>query len=211
MKKDNLAVLFMIVAIIGFIVADRLFISKFEVKFKELEQKRIVTTNKLTTAKIVSENLNHVRDLIFENMDMPGKKEEKTQETIFFAFVTTCINDLKLKLMSVKPVAPVSAGRITIYAYDIVVQGDFFKFGELCSKFENNRRIISLKTFHVEIKDNTPASNMFAGPELRNPKGKFGKDKISADESNKVIEISMRVETYRVKRSVQIERPEADE
>jgi len=83
--------------------------------------------NKLATAKIVYENLNHVRDLVFKNMDFPGRMDTVAQETRFFDYVTTCINDLKLKLVSVEPVRPVIQDRITTFGYTIVIEGDFFQ------------------------------------------------------------------------------------
>ena len=43
--------------------------SHFETEFKAIEKKRIDTSNKLATAKIVSEDLTHVKDLVFKNMD----------------------------------------------------------------------------------------------------------------------------------------------
>jgi hypothetical protein len=158
-----------------------MYVSKLKGKFIELEKKRIVTSNKLATAKIVHENLNHVRDLVFKNMDFPGQKDSISHETHFFEFVTSCVNDLKLKLLSVKPKRPATKDRITTYSYDIEVEGDFFSYGELCSKFENSRRLVTLRAFSVTLmeKDEKTAG----GPE------------------NKRISVKMLLDTYRVKKS----------
>jgi hypothetical protein len=181
MKKQHILIILAILSVIGAICTDVMYVSKLRVRFLELEKQRIVTSNKLATAKIVHENLNHVRDLVFKNMDFPGQADSISHETHFFEFVTSCVNDLKLKLLSVKPKRPVTNGRITTYSYDIEVEGDFFSFGELCSKFENSRRLVTLQAFAVTLieKDEKTAG----GPE------------------HKRISIKMLLDTYRVKKS----------
>lgn len=180
MKTGNLLLLLTIIATLGAIFADRYYLSQFEKNFRELEEQRIITSNKLATAKIVYENLNHVRDLVFKNMDFPGQKQSTVHESYFFDFITTCINDLKLQLVSVKPLRPVVKGPVTTYGYDIVIEGDFFKFGELCAKFENSRRIASLESFSVDL--------------ITESQGKV------ASPGTKGIRVTMRVNTYRIKK-----------
>jgi len=185
MKKEHLFLLLSILAVIGVAAADILYVSKLKKKFLDLEKQRIITSNKLATAKIVHENLNHVRDLVFKNMDFPGQSDSVSHETHFFEFVTTCVNDLKLKLLAVRPKRPVTQGRITTYSYDIEVEGDFFSFGELCSKFENSRRIVTLRAYSVTLLEKGEKSA--GGPE------------------NKRISVKMLLDTYRVKKSPDIE------
>lgn len=139
----------MAVAAILVIPADLMYTSQFVPRFKELEKERIVTSNQLATAKIVSENLNHVRDLVFHNMDFAGHKDTISQETLVFGFLTECVNDLKMRLVSVKPSRPTTNGRVTTAGYDIQLEGDFFSFGELCSKLENSRRVMALTSFEI--------------------------------------------------------------
>jgi Tfp pilus assembly protein PilO len=183
MKKNtgNLLLAFTLLLIVAAVVADRLYLAELEDRFMSFERQRIEISNKLATAKIVHENLNHVRDLVFENMDFPGQVDTLGHETHIFNFITTCINDLKLKLVSVKPVRPVTAGLVTTYGYEIELEGDFFKFGELCSKFENSRRIISLESWDVALVDQ--------------------EEKIKGGPENKMIKVKMRINTYRIKKS----------
>ncbi len=181
MRKSTVLLILIIAGVIGVIGVDQYYVIQFEKDFNELEKQRIVTSNKLATAKIVHENLNHVRDLIFKNMDFPGQKDSITHETHFFEFATTCVNDLKLKLISVKPKRPTTRNRVTTYGYDMVIEGDFFKFGELCAKFENSRRIVSIETFQVEL---------IAGKEGKKYTG-----------GNKGIRVKMHVNTYRVRKN----------
>jgi hypothetical protein len=185
MKKETILLLIAIAAVIGTILADVLYTSTLSKKFLDLEKQRIVTSNKLATAKIVHENLNHVRDLVFKNMDFPGQTDSVSHETHFFEFVTTCVNDLKLKLLSVRPKRPVSEGKIITYSYDIEVEGDFFSFGELCSKFENSRRIVTLQAYSVTLMDK--GEKTAGGPE------------------NKQVSVKMLLDTYRVKKSTDTE------
>jgi len=180
-KISNILLLVVILSIFGVIIFDQTYLSGLEKKFMKIESVRIETSNRLATAKIVHENLNHVRGLVFENMDFPGQPDTLGHETHLFNFITSCINDLKLKLVSVKPVRPTQSGLITTYGYDIEIQGDFFKFGELCSKFENSRRIVSLETFDVSLMDHEEKA--LGGPE------------------NKMIHVKMRINSYRVKKS----------
>jgi hypothetical protein len=179
MKTEHYILFAIVLAIAAAVLADRYYVSKFEGRFLALEKQRIVTSNKLATAKIVYENLNHVRDLVFKNMDFPGQTDTITNETYFFDFMTTCVNDLKLKLVAVKPLRPVVQDRVTIYGYDIEIEGDFFKFGELCSKLENSRRLASIETFGVSLlsERERPGGGAYKG-----------------------VKIAMRVNTYRVKK-----------
>lgn len=182
MKIDTLLLGFVVIVLITFIAIDRLMVAKFEPEFKKLENQRVVTSNKLASAKIVYENLNHVRDLVQKNMTFPGQKDSASHETIFFDFVTTCVNDLKMKLISCRPIIPTISGNITTYGYDVEVEGDFFSLGELCSKFENSRRIIALSTFEVSLlgKENTGEATAAGG--------------------SKTITIRMHLNTYRIKK-----------
>lgn len=188
MKIDVILSIVVGVVLIAFILVDRIIVADFVPTFKKLETQRIITSNKLASAKIVYENLNHVRDLVQKNMIFPGQKDSVTYETIFFDFITTCINDLKMKLISCKPAPPLILGVITTYGYDLEMEGDFFSFGELCSKFENSRRIITIHSFDVNLKAAEHSSNeeAFRRELLRN--------------ANKGITIKMRVNTYRIKK-----------
>jgi hypothetical protein len=182
MKTDSLLLGFVVVVLIGFIAIDRLMIARFEPEFKKLETQRVVTSNKLASAKIVYENLNHVRDLVQKNMTFPGQRDSASHETIFFDFVTTCVNDLKMKLISCRPIIPTTSGKITTYGYDVEVEGDFFSLGELCSKFENSRRIIALSTFEVSLFN------------------KEGSGEPGATGESKTITVRMHLNTYRIKK-----------
>ncbi|MBN1129879.1 MAG: type 4a pilus biogenesis protein PilO [Chitinispirillaceae bacterium] len=163
------------------ILVDRLYVKNLKKEFLTLEKERIETTNGLATARIVHENLNHVRDLVFENMEFPNKPSLFDHEERVFEFITTCINDLKLTLVSVKPLRPQANGLVTTCGYDIEMTGDFFKFGELCAKFENSRRIFSLVSYKVSLSDKEET--------------KYGAPR------NKGISVTMRVNTYRVKKA----------
>jgi hypothetical protein len=188
MKIDIILSILVGVILIAFICVDRLVVADFVPTFKKLETQRIITSNKLASAKIVYENLNHVRDLVQKNMIFPGQKDSVSHETIFFDFITTCVNDLKMKLVSCKPNAPVTAGNITTIGYDLELEGDFFSFGELCSKFENSRRIVTVNTFAVELK---------SVDRSRNDEEYYRSLQNSA---KKGITIRMHVNTYRIKK-----------
>ncbi len=181
MKKEYIMLTIVIVLAIGFIIIDRAYVNKFNKRFKELEKKRIITSNKLTTAKIIHEKLDHVRDLVFKNMDFEGQKDTIPHESHYFNFMTTCVNDLKLKLISVRPSRPITKNRITTYSYDIEIEGDFFKFGELCSKLENSRRIVSTESFKVNLINQ--------------------EEKTTGGAQNKMIRVKLKTNTYRVKKA----------
>jgi hypothetical protein len=174
--------------LIAFILVDRLIVADFVPTFKKLETQRIITSNKLASAKIVYENLNHVRDLVQKNMIFPGQVDSVSHETIFFDFITTCVNDLKMKLVSCRPAPPITAGAISTYGYELELEGDFFSFGELCSKFENSRRIITVNSFEVNLKAGEQSGNEEA----------FRRELLKSQ--NKGITIKMRVNTYRIKK-----------
>lgn len=187
----------MAVAAIVVIPADMLYTSRFVPRFKEIEKQRIVTSNQLATAKIVSENLNHVRDLVFGNMEFTGQKDSIPQETQLFDFLTACVNDLKMRVVAVKLNRPVTQGRVTTTGYDIDLQGDFFSFGELCSKFENSRRVMAITSFSVRQADRTePTAEASSAP------GKRGKAAAPAPVSTGrwPIAISLHLDTYRVRK-----------
>jgi Tfp pilus assembly protein PilO len=188
--KNKGAVLVLVAVVLVFAaaaVADRAYMPKYRERFLEIEKQRIITSNKLTTAKIVQENLNHVRELVFDNMDFPGQPDTVDHETVFYNFVTTCLNDLKLKLVSFRPERPTVNERVTTYGYDVEIEGDFFKFGELCAKFENSRRIMSIETFDVtQISDYDERGS--------------ASDNIRRQNEGKGIKVSMRINTYRIRK-----------
>jgi Tfp pilus assembly protein PilO len=180
MKQGKFLLLIVIVMFVAVVAVDFILVSKFKDEFKKLEKQRIITANKLATAKIVSENLNHVRDLVFKNMDFASQKDTIPHETRIFNFLTECINDLKLTLVAVRPLRPLTKDRITTYSYDIELEGDFFQIGEFCSKLENSRRIISLEEFDVQLVEKGEKKE--GGPE------------------NKKVKVKMLINTYRVKK-----------
>ncbi|MDR0305840.1 MAG: type 4a pilus biogenesis protein PilO [Chitinispirillales bacterium] len=177
-----LILIFVIIAFAGVLAANHYYMPKFKKEFSKVEKERVITSNKLTTAKIVQENLNHVRELVFNNMDFANQPDTIDHETQFYNFVTTCLNDLKLKLVSFKPVNPITANRTTTYGYDVEIEGDFFKFGELCAKFENSRRIMAIESFDVDLinTDNRNHDPKTQAPEVKD------------------IKVKMRVNTYRI-------------
>ena len=188
MKIDIILSILVGMVLIAFIGVDRMIVDDFVPTFKKLETQRIITSNKLASAKIVYENLNHVRDLVQKNMVFPGQKDSVSHETIFFDFITTCVNDLKLKLVSCKPLPPNISGNITTFSYDLELEGDFFSFGELCSKLESSRRIITVTTFDVGLKSSEQTGN--DEEYYRRLQG----------DANKGITIKMHINTYRIKK-----------
>jgi hypothetical protein len=149
MKPKEALLLAMALAVLAAAAGDFFYISRFQPRFKEIEKERIITSNQLATAKIVSENLKHVRELIFRNMDFPGQKDSISQQSAIFDFLTDYVNDLKMRLVTVRPLPPTVLGRVTTYGYEIELEGDFFSFGELCSKLENSQRVLAITSFDV--------------------------------------------------------------
>lgn len=162
------------------LAADRLYASRLLEQFEQLERKHIVVSNKLATAKIIDENLNHVRELIYKNIDFPAHEDSIPHQSRFLSFVTTCMNDLKLKLISFAPGKQSTKGGLTTIPYTIEFEGDFFSFGELCAKFENSRRVISVETFDVSA-----AGHRGSG---------YGTGR------GRTIKVKMRLHTYRLKK-----------
>jgi len=197
MKNGETLLVVMAITAVCVIPADLLYTSRFVPRFKELEKERIITSNQLATAKIVSENLNHVRDLIFSNMDFAGQKDSVSQETMLFDFLTSCVNDLKMRLISVRPLSPTVSGRVTTYGYEIQLEGDYFSFGELCSKLENSRRVLALTAFQVSQgkKEGGSAGDQGATATLS---GKVAKTSPRSDPRN--VSIRLHLDTFRVKK-----------
>ncbi len=151
MRKEVAILAIIGAAIVAAIVADQLFLTRYKRDFADLERHWITTANQLATAKILHENLNHVRELVFENMDFTAQTDTISHQRRFFEFLTECVNDLKLQLISIEPVRPEAKGRIITYGYNLELEGDFFSLGELCAKFENSRRIVALDNFEVGL------------------------------------------------------------
>ncbi|MCL2182927.1 MAG: hypothetical protein FWB85_05590 [Chitinispirillia bacterium] len=181
-----LLVLLMLVIGIAIVWADQTLMPKYKQQFLEIEKQRITISNQLMTIKIVQEDMNHVRDLIFSNMDFPGQPDSVDHESQFFEFVTSCVNDLKLKLVSVRPASPHTSGRITTYSYDVEIEGDFFRFGELCAKFENNRRLVAIEGFDVDLIGDREGHGL-SNSDFRS--------------ENKNIRVKMKINTFRISKS----------
>jgi hypothetical protein len=193
MKSGESLLVAMAVVAVCVIPADIFYTSRFVPRFKELEKQRIVTSNQLATAKIVSENLNHVRDLVYRNMDFASQKDSISQEAALFDFLTSCVNDLKMRLVAVRPVPPTTLGRVITYGYDIELDGDFFSFGELCSKLENSRRVLALTSFEVSEFQKESALSAAAKP------GK-GAAPVAVSPGRRGITIKFHLDTFRVKK-----------
>jgi Tfp pilus assembly protein PilO len=197
---NNLAALLLLlvaVAFAGALLANGYYMPRFKSEFTRIEKERITVSNKLATAMIVQENLNHVRDLIFNNMEVQGRPDTVNREALFFEFITACVNDLKLKLVSVKPAVPVTDGRITAYGYDVVIEGDFFRFGELCAKFENNPMIVSIESFDVNLISDIEREKRQSNTDFKT--------------ENKGISVRMRINTYWISKADPQAAAEADQ
>ena len=181
MWKAKVLLIYVGLATVGSLAMDRWYMPSLREQITKAETEKLLVANRLATARIIQENLHHVRDLIFQNMEVRGYVDTLGVETRLFQFLTESVQDLKLTLISVKPVHPRVEGRITTYPYEIEVEGDFFKFGELCSKYESSRRIISLKDFEVDLIDQTDNIDK----RLKN--------------QNQPVKIKMTIETYWVK------------
>lgn len=147
MHLNNIALIAIAVIGIGGVASEHFIIGKMKDEFKTLEKERLDITNRLATAKIVQENLNHVSDLMTKNMERSGN--ETSHESDFFKFITESVNDLKISLIATRPIRPILLNGVTTFGYELEFEADFFKLGELCAKFENSRRIISIEEFEV--------------------------------------------------------------
>ncbi|MBD3316975.1 MAG: type 4a pilus biogenesis protein PilO [Chitinivibrionales bacterium] len=166
MKKDWIMLAVVGAAFLGALAGDRFLLSGYGRSFEQLQRQWITTANKLATAKILHENLNHVRELVFENMAFDEKGGSVPHQQRFFEFLTTCVNDLKMELTAVEPLRPQTKGRIVTYAYNVELVGDFFSLGELCAKLENSRRIFTLETFEVRSAEKGGAASIRKGNDL---------------------------------------------
>ncbi|HKP98554.1 MAG TPA: hypothetical protein VJ385_22680 [Fibrobacteria bacterium] len=194
MKSGETLLVAMTVVAVCLIPADLFYTSRFVTRFKDLEKQRIITSNQLATAKIVSENLNHVRDLVYSNIDFAAQEDSVSHESILFDFLTSCVGDLKMHLVSVRPFPPTVTGRVTTYGYDIQLEGDFFSFGELCSKLENSRRVMAMTSFDVsETSRESPA------PAATSPSKNKGLAAPTAP-GRKGVSIKLHLDTFRVKK-----------
>lgn len=193
MKSSESLLVAMAIATAAIIPMDLFYTSRFVPRFKEIEKERIITSNQLATAKIVSENLNHVRDLVFRNMSFAGQKDSISQEAILFEFLTSCVNDLKMRLVSVRPSPVTVEGRITVYGYDIALEGDFFRFGEFCSKLENSQRLLAVTAFEVaqrgKEQEVAPAAKGAKAPAQHPPPAE-----------RRGVTIKLHLDTYRVRK-----------
>ncbi len=150
MKSGRILFMCSLVLALGIILVDRIYVVGLHKRIVLLEKERIAASNQLATAKIVQENLNHVRELVFENMEFGNQSDSGAFESRFFEFITQSVSDLKLRLVALEPSRPNTKGAQTEYSYKLVIEGDFFSFGELCAKLENSRRIITLERFSVQ-------------------------------------------------------------
>jgi len=156
MHLTNILLSAIVIVGVGIAASEHFIVQKMQTEFTNLEKERLDITNRLATAKIVQDNLNHVTDLLTKNMEAAGEATAENHESEFFKFITESVNDLKITMIATRPIRPVTAGEVTTYGYELEFEADFFKLGELCAKFENSRRIISIEEFDViELDDAT--------------------------------------------------------
>lgn len=152
----NIKLFLVLIVFLGliFFFVDMLYITPINEEIITIEKEIIKKNNELLSAKIVSKNMKRVRKLISinTNIEIVGvlEKERKSQYTNFYSFLTTCINDLKIELMSIKPEENFKKGRVEKSPYILSIRCDFFKLGELISKFENSERILSIPELDIQ-------------------------------------------------------------
>jgi hypothetical protein len=190
--------IFILVAFLGF----HIFLAQgLAEEIKDLEQKRIVKYNEYVSATILSENLNRVAKLINANMNIQigtkGKKGGKIpySRTVFYNFITQCLRDLKITLVNFEQVEPSVKGRVKHEPYVVQILCDFFRFGELVSKFENSEKIVSLDKFSVEKRGDiydADSGPSVSSKDLGSLKGRFERDNLK---------VKLNLETFRISSS----------
>ncbi len=168
MKNAKVFLLLSIFALLIFLAIDILLVSPINQEIIEVEKEKLKKTNELLSAKIVSKNMKRVRRLITINTEIEIIDESdhdiKSQYTDFYNFLTTCVNDLKIELVSIRPDKTFKVGRIQKSPYILSIRCDFFKLGELISKFENSERILSIPDMdiqEVELSENEKRTSPF--------------------------------------------------
>lgn len=125
-------------------VGDLAYLSRFKVRYQKIQDEKVKTSHQLATARIISENLPQVRDLVFHNMEFPGSQDEKQAESILLEFLSESMEGAGLALTEFEPVPPVTNGVRSTYQYRISMVGGLEELGNFARRLENHRRLVSL-------------------------------------------------------------------
>ncbi len=126
------------------IVGDLAYLSRFKTRYQEIQADKVRTSHQLATARIISENLPHVRDLVFHNMEFPGSQDEKRAESIFLEFLSESVEMADLQLSDFEPLPPAVSGARSTYQYRLTLTGNLDGLDLFAKRLENHRRLVSL-------------------------------------------------------------------
>lgn len=109
----------------------------------EIEQKN--ENEKFITAQLLSSSLNRVYNLFEFNLakNRTDKKNESSSID-FLDYLTDLLNELEIKILSIKPKSSINMGKNIYNPYEINIKASYDKFGKLILNLEKSLRLIEI-------------------------------------------------------------------
>jgi hypothetical protein len=126
------------------VAADLAYLSRFKDRYQKIQSEKIQTSHQLATARIISENLPYVRDLVFHNMEFPGSQNENQAEAILLEFLSESIDVSGMTLVDFMPDKSTQGGARSTYRYRLKLSGSLDEVEAFARRMETHRRLISI-------------------------------------------------------------------
>ena len=109
----------------------------------EIDQKK--ANEKFITAQLLSSSLNRVYQIFIQNLTFGNKGESDKNASIdFLNYLTDVLNNLEIKILSIKPKSSEKRGKNLYNPYEINIKSSYEKFGKFITKLEQTKRLIEI-------------------------------------------------------------------
>ena len=109
-----------------------------------IDQKK--ANEKFITAQLLSSSLNRVYQIFIQNLTFNNKgKSEKNDSIDFLNYLTTLLNKLEIKILSIKPKSSEKRGKNLYNPYEIDIKSSYEKFGKFITQLEQTTRLIEIE------------------------------------------------------------------
>ena len=147
--KRNYSLFFITsIFIIGFMLFNERSYDPLPTEIKNLEDEQITYNEKLITAQILAEQLDHVYTVFERNMALKNDKSLKEVASIeFLNTLTDMLSDLEITVQHIKPGRKEERDLYTYIPYDLEIKCTYEKFGKFVTELEKSERLISIDSF----------------------------------------------------------------
>jgi Tfp pilus assembly protein PilO len=167
MKKVLILILVAIVFGGGFWTYYNFMFPKLPKQIERLDSEIDTKNEKLISAEILAQEMDLVAKMIERNLALSAQDSLAEDASMpFLDYVTSLLQDLEIKLISLEPKRQRSQIDYIKTPYAMVIECSYEEFGKLVNQLEKSARLITIESFLVD----NGFRKAQAGREMRDPK-----------------------------------------